>query len=156
VLTFHTLPVNGFNSLTLSPVIVRVTDVSGNLISGDTSSITLAIRTGPIGPELSGTLTKSAVGGEAIFSDLSLSLPGSYTFTATSSGLTEGNSASFDISALDASLLDERGNRAFIREIQASQGPALWRIGFVGNSLCPKFGSWHAYWNQQHSVRFLQ
>jgi hypothetical protein len=109
-LAVSSVPINGIGTLPLSPVTVRVTDIAGNLIGGDTSSITLVIASGPAGAVLGGTLTVAAINGIAAFSDLTLSLPGTYTFSATGSGATAGTSASFDITPPDTSLLVERGS----------------------------------------------
>ena len=57
--------------------------MNGNIIRNDNSSVTLSISSGPAGARISGTLTVPVSGGQAVFKDLSVSLPGSYQFTAT-------------------------------------------------------------------------
>jgi hypothetical protein len=58
----------------------------------------VAIGTNPGGGTLSGTKTRSAVGGTATFNDLSIDRAGTgYTLTAASTGLTGATSSTFDI-----------------------------------------------------------
>jgi hypothetical protein len=60
----------------------------------------MAIGTNPSGGTLAGTLTVSATGGVATFSDLSIDKSGTgYTLTATATGLTSATSNAFDIGA---------------------------------------------------------
>ena len=71
-----------------------------------TDSITLAINNDPGSGTLSGTLTVSAVSGEATFSNISVNKVGTgYTLDATASGLTLATSTSFDITVGAASQL---------------------------------------------------
>ncbi|UCF19821.1 MAG: hypothetical protein JSU87_18235 [Gemmatimonadota bacterium] len=85
---------------------VQVQDGFGNPVGTATNSITLAIGTNPGGGNLSGTITKSASGGVATFSDLSIEKSGTgYTLVASATDLTDGESAGFDISAADATKL---------------------------------------------------
>lgn len=82
------------------PVKVEVLDGSGNLVTGSTAAVTVAIGSNPGAGSLSGTLTVNASGGIASFSDLSINQQGDgYTLTATSPGLTPARpSGSFNIS----------------------------------------------------------
>ncbi|HEY3279259.1 MAG TPA: hypothetical protein VGJ83_02005 [Gemmatimonadales bacterium] len=85
----------------LSPAVeVTVQDALGNVVTSATSSITLTITggTGTAGATLAGTKTVSAVGGTALFSDISIAKAGTdYTLTATASGLTDASSTTFHI-----------------------------------------------------------
>ena len=77
---------------------VRIEDASGNLVTGDTRSVTVALGSNPGGSTLSGTKTVSAVGGVATFSTLSLNNAGNgYTLSASASGLTGATSSAFNI-----------------------------------------------------------
>jgi hypothetical protein len=80
-------------------VTVDIEDSSGTIQTGDTSSVTLAIDTGPVGGVLAGTVTVAAVHGVATFSDLVLNIPGTYTLTATDGRLTPDTSDQFKIIA---------------------------------------------------------
>ena len=81
-----------------SPVKVEVLDGSGQLATGSTAAVTVAIGSNPGSGSLSGTLTVNASGGVASFSDLSIDRPGNgYTLTATSPGITPATSADFNI-----------------------------------------------------------
>ena len=80
------------------PVKVEVLDGSGQLATGSTAAVTVAIGSNPGSGSLSGTLTVSARGGVASFFDLSIDRAGvGYTLTATSPGITPMASGSFDI-----------------------------------------------------------
>ena len=73
-------------------------DASGKTMSGFNGDVTLALGANPGGATLSGTTTVSAVGGLAVFSDLSIDRPGSgYTLTASASGLAGATSAAFEV-----------------------------------------------------------
>src|SRR5215472_5018193 len=58
------------------PVKVEVLDAFGQLATGSTAAITVAIGSNPGSGSLSGTLTVNASGGVASFSDLSIDQPG--------------------------------------------------------------------------------
>jgi hypothetical protein len=79
---------------------VAISDAFGNLVTGATNSVTLALATNPGGGTLSGTLAANASGGVASFSGLSIDRVGlGYQLSATSAGLTSATSALFDIGA---------------------------------------------------------
>lgn len=82
---------------------------SGNiLVTSATNAITVALTT-PGGATLSGTLTVNASGGIATFTGLTVDTVGTYTLTATASGLTSAVSASFTISAASADPYEPAG-----------------------------------------------
>jgi hypothetical protein len=106
-LVFTTQPASTTSGASLGSVAVTVEDNSGNVITGSTASVTLAIgnNAGP-GGTLSGTVTVSAVNGVATFPGLSINLDGTgYTLTAASSGLTGATSSAFNISSGAATQL---------------------------------------------------
>jgi adhesin/invasin len=81
------------------PVEVAILDGSGNLVSGATNAVTVAIAGGPSGATLGGTTTVNAASGVAAFSNLTIATPGTgYTLTASSSGLAGATSSTFDVS----------------------------------------------------------
>ena len=87
-------------------VAVAVQDSFGNTIASSTAPIALAIGTNPSTGTLSGTATVNAVASVATFSGLSINRSGTgYTVVATSSGLTAGTSAAFNIAAGPAAVL---------------------------------------------------
>jgi hypothetical protein len=100
-LAFTAQPQSTTSLTTLPPVGVTAFDAAGNVATGFTNNITVAIGTNPIAPNvptLSGTLTVKAVAGVSTFSTLKVdSVANGYTLRATSSGLTGTISASFDI-----------------------------------------------------------
>src|SRR5262249_32318004 len=72
----------------------------GNVVTTDTSSVTVAIGTNPGGGTLSGTTTVAAVAGVATFSNLSINKSGvGYTLTAADGSLTGATSNPFTITA---------------------------------------------------------
>lgn len=77
---------------------VYVVDASNVIVPGATNAVTLALTT-PGGATLSGTLTVNASSGVASFASMAVDTPGTYTFTATASGLTSATSGSFTITS---------------------------------------------------------
>jgi hypothetical protein len=101
-LVFGQQPTNTVANATISPApTVKVEDAFGNLETGDnTDAVTMAIGTNPAGGTLSGTLTVTASGGVATFSNLSINNIGNgYTLVATSGSLTSATSNAFNITA---------------------------------------------------------
>jgi hypothetical protein len=88
-------------------VIVQVLDADGNLVTADNKdAITIALGMNPAGGSLSGTLTVSAQGGVATFSDLVISEPGNaYTLAASCSGLAGATSTAFSVSPASSSTV---------------------------------------------------
>ncbi len=87
----------------------------GNTVGTGTSPITLSlvVGTGTPGASLGGTLTVSAVGGEATFSDITVDSAGAnYRLLATSPGLTEDTSIAFSVTAGTAVRLAFTGQPA--------------------------------------------
>ena len=81
-------------------MIVQVLDANDNLVTTDTSNVSLAIGGNPAGGTLSGTTTVAVSGGVATFSNLSINKAGNgYTLTASDNGFTGANSNSFNILA---------------------------------------------------------
>jgi uncharacterized delta-60 repeat protein len=104
-LAFATQPQSATTSATLPAVRVNVQNSSGSLLTGDTSTVTLAIASGPAGAALGGTTSVAAVAGVATFSNLSFSTAGTYTLVATDAGDTSATSLSFTISPPQANKL---------------------------------------------------
>jgi hypothetical protein len=97
-LSFTIQPIDATANATMSTVEVSVLDEFGNLVTGSTDAVTLAIGMNPAGGTLSGTTTRSAVNGVATFSDLSIDQVGNgYTLTASATALTSATSGVFDI-----------------------------------------------------------
>ena len=66
-----------------------VQDANGNVVTSNSSSVTVAIGTNPGSGTLGGTVTVAAVNGVATFSNLSINKAGTgYTLTATDGSLT--------------------------------------------------------------------
>ncbi len=106
-LVFGTQPSNTTAVSSITPAVtMQVQDAGGNVVTGSTASITIAIGTNPSSGTLSGTTTVNAVSGVATFSNLSIDKAGTgYTLTASSSGLTGATSSAFNITAGAATKL---------------------------------------------------
>jgi hypothetical protein len=95
-LVFTQSPANAVAGGTLSAV-VQVQNGAGQLITDDTSSITLTLS-GTAGGVLAGTVTAPVVNGVATFPTLSVAKAGTYTLTAANGSLFPVTSAKFTIS----------------------------------------------------------
>jgi hypothetical protein len=79
-----TNPSSGIEGSALSAMSACVTDNLGNRVAQAGTSITMALSSNPTGATLSGTLTEAtSANGCAVFSNLSINLPGAYTLIAT-------------------------------------------------------------------------
>src|SRR2546429_3127795 len=106
-LVFGTQPGTTVAGQQITPAVkLRALDALGNVATGFTGAITVALGSNPGGATLSGTLLVAAVGGVASFGDLSLNrtAPG-YTLTASGGGLGPVTSTAFDITPGTATRL---------------------------------------------------
>ena len=93
-------PANATAGATLATVTIVAQTASGDPASAFTGAVTLTLAGGTSGATLGGTTTVNAVGGVATFSNLTVSRSGtSYSLVASSSGLTNATTNSFDIAA---------------------------------------------------------
>ena len=99
----HGQPSNAVVGQPISPAItVAVVDAKGNTITtNNTQLVTLSIASGPKGAQLLGTTTVRAVNGVADFTNLTLSLAGTYTLTATGGTLTPDFSNVFTVAPVN-------------------------------------------------------
>jgi autotransporter-associated beta strand protein len=103
-LVYGIQPSNAITGAANSPsIVVDVEDQFGNIVTGDSSNVTLSIASGP--GSLTGTLTVAASGGVATFSNITLHTAATYTLTASDDSLTSTTSNSFTITAAIASRL---------------------------------------------------
>jgi hypothetical protein len=104
VLTFTVQPSNTQANATITPAVqVTASDAFGNVATGFTGSVTIAIGTDPslLNAQLSGTLAVTAALGVASFSDLSINQIGDgYTLVVTASGPGGATSQPFNITLL--------------------------------------------------------
>jgi autotransporter-associated beta strand protein len=100
-------PSNAVAGVAISPAVtVQVLDQFNNLVTGDTSNVTVAIGTNPGGGTLSGTTTVAASGGIATFSNLSINKTGTgYALAASDASLAAATSGAFNITPAAASQL---------------------------------------------------
>ncbi|WP_263366720.1 beta strand repeat-containing protein [Edaphobacter bradus] len=104
-LAFTTQPSTTTAGSAVSPAVtIQVRDVNGNLVTTNSSNVTIAISSGGV---LSGgsTLTVAASGGVATFSNLVPTRSGSFTLSATDGSLTGTTSSSFTVNAAAANKL---------------------------------------------------
>lgn len=98
-------PTSAVSGAAISPAVtIQVLDAANNLVTSSSASVTL-IATGPGVFTPTSTVTVSATGGVATFSNLSILKAGSYTLTASSGSLTAATSNSFTITPGAASKL---------------------------------------------------
>ena len=104
-LVYITQPASAAAGASLGSVAVAIEDQFGNIETGDNSSVTIAVNSGP--GALSGTTMVAASSGVATFSNLSLTTAGSYTLAAADAtdALSGVISSSITISAATASKL---------------------------------------------------
>jgi hypothetical protein len=103
-LVFTQQPNASYASGAAITVKVSVEDTSGNVVTTDTSAVTLALSGGTAGATLGGTKTVNAVAGVATFSNLTVNKVGSaYVLNASDAALTAAVSNGFAITAGAAS-----------------------------------------------------
>jgi adhesin/invasin len=104
-LAFGQQPTNATAGVAISPAVtVKVEDVNGNVVTGNSSTVTLTLSSGTFSNG-STTATATAVNGVATFSGLVINAAGSYTLKATDGALTSATSNSLTISPAAASKL---------------------------------------------------
>ncbi|MGE5141801.1 MAG: beta strand repeat-containing protein, partial [Acidobacteriota bacterium] len=98
-LAFTVQPTNVGAGTTIHPQVeVTAHDALGNVATGFTGSVTLAIANNPSGGTLSGTASVAAVAGVAAFNNLSINNAGpAYTLSASAAGPSSATSAAFDV-----------------------------------------------------------
>jgi hypothetical protein len=106
-LAFTVQPSSVASQASINPAVaVSIEDAFGNLVPSATNQITVAIQNNPSSGVLGGTLTATASGGVATFSNLTIDKAGTgYTLSATSSPLTSATSSSFNVTAGSATQL---------------------------------------------------
>ncbi|MGA2266101.1 MAG: LEPR-XLL domain-containing protein [Phycisphaerae bacterium] len=88
-LAFLQQPTGTTANTVISPAVtVQILDANNNVVTTNTSSVTLAIASGPSGAKLGGTVKIAAAAGVATFNNLTLSKAGPYTLKATDGSLT--------------------------------------------------------------------
>jgi uncharacterized repeat protein (TIGR03803 family) len=98
-------PSNVFeNTPDAPPVVVDVEDLGGNIVTSDTSTVTLGFQTGPTGGTVGGTASVAAVNGVATFNGVTFSPAGAYTLAVTDGSLSSVVTSSFTVSAPPAEL----------------------------------------------------
>ena len=84
---------------------VAVEDAFGNVVTSNTSTVTIAVGSGPGGLTAGSTTSVAAVSGVATFSNLVLDTAGTYTLKATDGALTSVTSGNITVSPAAASQL---------------------------------------------------
>lgn len=99
-LAFNQFPTTGTVGKALSPsVTVAIENQSGQVITTDNSTVTIAVASGPGGFASSSTISVQAVNGIATFSNLILNTAGTYQLSATDTGRISATSSTLTISA---------------------------------------------------------
>jgi hypothetical protein len=98
-LAFTQQPTNANAGVAISPAVtVGVEDANGNIVTTDSSNVTLTLSSGTFASG-SNTATVVAVNGVATFSNLVINAGGTYTLAASDGTLTGATSNSFTITA---------------------------------------------------------
>ena len=80
---------------------VTLTDAFGNLVTGASGMVTLALGANPGGAALSGTVSRALTGGQASFPGLALDRPGAgYTLSASTTTLVSTPSPAFNVGGI--------------------------------------------------------
>jgi uncharacterized repeat protein (TIGR03803 family) len=100
-LVFVQQPTTTVAGVAVAPALtVKVEDKNGNVVTTDTSTVTIGVGSKPAGGGIvSGQLSAAAVNGVATFSGLVLDIAGSYTLLATDGVLVSGKSKAFTVNA---------------------------------------------------------
>jgi uncharacterized repeat protein (TIGR01451 family) len=114
-------PATGTAGTALSPVVVEVQDANGNPITGSTAQVTIGSSPAGVG----GTVTATAVNGVATFNNLVFTTTGSYTLSATVSGLTAVSSSSISIGAGSAPVASLTASLSFPNTVTGTTSAAL-------------------------------
>jgi len=102
-LVYLEMPTRAAERTLLSPVVVAIKDAAGNTATSAGMPVSIALAANPGGATLSGTLTVDAVGGIAIFDDLTIDRPGTgYSFVVSAGELPDVESAPFDVEFVSA------------------------------------------------------
>jgi hypothetical protein len=99
-LAFATGPSNVASGSTMYPaIVVRILNDAGQIVTTNTTKVTLAVVDGPknftLNGSTAGTLTVAAVAGAATFSNLTFTVPGTYSLLAYDGDLATATSQSF-------------------------------------------------------------
>ena len=104
-LAFQSVPVTTTAGAPLTALIVAVKDASGNVVTTDTSTVTLSVISGPGNFAPNSVLTATAIAGVATFNNLILDTSGTYTFGVTDGKLTSAVSGNVTVNAAAANKL---------------------------------------------------
>lgn len=128
-IVFNGAPSAGRGTGILDPVVIRLHDASGFLVSSYDGPVTIALEGAG---SLSGTLTVNAVGGIATFSDLALTGAGSYRLVAGAAGLDPVFSAEFRALSLTALVVPRflQGDPSGL--VNTSRLPFAWQARIAG------------------------
>ena len=97
-LAFSHAPASGKVGHAISPAVtVAVEDAYGNVVTSNTSTVTISISTGPSGGKLTGTTAVAAKAGVATFSNLVPSKAGAYKLKAADGALSSVVTGSFTV-----------------------------------------------------------
>jgi VCBS repeat-containing protein len=129
-LIFLQQPASTIAGQTMGAVKVEIVDKYGNLVTSDTSAVTLSPEKGT---KLGGTLTVHAIGGVATFSNLMLTKAGIHQLTATETGRGGALSNTFTISAAAAKKL--------VIQDQPTTGKAKQTLGAVAVAVEDTYGN---------------
>jgi Chitobiase/beta-hexosaminidase C-terminal domain len=163
-LAFITQPSNSTVGYSMAPsIIVVAEDASGNPIDTSAVAVTLALNGNSGSTALKGTLTATTSAAGALFSNLSITQPGSgYTLTASSPGFASATSATFTISPAASGAVYYVSNSGNDSNNGISATTPWRSISKVNSSvlspgsqvLFQSTGVWHEQLNAQSGIRY--
>ncbi len=93
-------PSNTLAGTSISPAVqIAIQTAAGATVATATNSVTVTLGSNTTGATITGTSTRSAVNGVAVFNDLKVDRAGTYTLVANSVGLTGTTSSAFTVTA---------------------------------------------------------
>jgi hypothetical protein len=85
---FEASPAGGVTFEPLAPIRIALRDAAGNPLPNTLLPVTISLASAPDRAELRGTVERDTVAGVADFTDLEVTVPGSYALRASTAGLT--------------------------------------------------------------------
>lgn len=105
MLVIATGPTNTAATAVASPIVINVEDPTPEVVTTNSSSVTVAIASGPANASIGGTTTVSAVKGVATFSNLTFATPGTYTLFFSDGSLNTATSGPFTVNQPPSKLV---------------------------------------------------
>jgi Chitobiase/beta-hexosaminidase C-terminal domain len=163
-LAFVTQPSDTTVGFSIAPsIIVIAEDTSGNPTTTSSVPVTLTLSSNPGGGALGGSLTANTGATAAVFSNLSISQPGTgFTLIASSPGLASATSATFNINPANTGAIYYVSNSGSDSNDGTSPASPWQSISKVNSAVFPagsqvlfqSTGVWHEQLNANGGIRY--